>query len=34
MSKEKTNESQQLKENLKMICNQIETVLKEFKDLK
>ena len=34
MSNANNNDNQQLKENLKMICNQIETVLAEFKDLK
>ena len=34
MSNTNNNDNQQLKENLKMICNQIETVLAEFKDLK
>ena len=34
MSKGNVNTNEQLKENLKIICNKIETVLSEFKDIK
>lgn len=34
MSKSNVNANEQLKENLKIICNKIETVLSEFKDIK
>ena len=34
MSKGNVNNNEQLKENLKIICNKIETVLSEFKDIK